>query len=285
VAKLKTLSFSLLLFFSTSVAHGQSFAERLYELARQFKDRPNQPVEYQDVEKFIANFDVTDPTKGWKAALEYLDLGRRLPSGRADVLVFIPYDPTRSPDLHPMATRRLLECIRLFRQGVAPKILITGNAPNPHQIYKKTAEFLKSRGIPEEAIEFEDLQGRKTLSGNTYQNIEFALQALKTLGAKSAVFVSSTYQVERILRYYEKATNSGSYRLENVYWSSYYNQIDNDMLDEKRKYVLHEITAVIRDYQQFQNKLASSPMQSKNSGTPISLPITACGELTQLLLP
>lgn len=271
---------SLGLLFFSSACFAQSFAQRLHELAETFKARSDKPIEDQDVEKMINSIDPANPEKGWNAALEYLDLGRKLPVAKADALVFIPYDPQRSAELHPMAERRLLECIRLFKKGVAPKILITGNAPNPHQIYKKTAQFLVDHGIPEGAIEFEDLKGRKTLSGNTYQNIELGLKALQTLGAKSAVFVTSTYQMERVLRYYSKATAAGSHQLEEgVYWSSYINELDNDMPKEKRKYVLHEILAVIRDYHQFQNELTSPQMADKIAGRRDFTPITRCGEL------
>jgi uncharacterized SAM-binding protein YcdF (DUF218 family) len=97
---------------------------------------------------------------------------------KGDVLVLLGGTPEGRPE----------RTAELFREGVAPKVLIVGfgDAPN----YARTLEQL---GVPAEVIWLE------TRSKSTYENALFSEPILKRLGAKKVIIVTSWYHSRRAL--------------------------------------------------------------------------------------
>jgi uncharacterized SAM-binding protein YcdF (DUF218 family) len=87
---------------------------------------------------------------------------------------------------------RAAKVIELYRQGNAPRILVTGRNEEAHIIHGLTAN-----GVPEYAIL------REPFATSTYENAVFTIPILKQLNAKKVLLVTSWYHSRRALRLFQ----------------------------------------------------------------------------------
>jgi uncharacterized SAM-binding protein YcdF (DUF218 family) len=80
----------------------------------------------------------------------------------------------------------------LFKQGEAPKILVSGSGD-----YESNEEFLEKGGVPEAAIMLE------SQSHTTRENAEFSIPLLRQMGAHRVIIVTSWYHSRRALMCFE----------------------------------------------------------------------------------
>lgn len=102
----------------------------------------------------------------------------------------------------PVFAARLDHAIALFRDGVAPVLIVTGGKLEGDRTTEAAAAraYAIEHGVPPEAILVED-QSRSTLS-----SIRAVAAVMDDAGIKSAVFVSDPTHMYRVLRL---ATDSG----------------------------------------------------------------------------
>jgi uncharacterized SAM-binding protein YcdF (DUF218 family) len=104
---------------------------------------------------------------------------------------------------------RILEAVELYREGLAPRILLcrepdTGGfrradqlgvtLPRPHDLNRMVAEQL---GVPSAAIEVLDRAG-----GSTYEEAQIVLDQVKRRGYSSVILVTSKYHTRRAAAIY-----------------------------------------------------------------------------------
>lgn len=125
----------------------------------------------------------------------------------AEVIVLLgggtlPDDPPRSSVELNGAGDRVLHAARLFRQGLAPAVLVSGSyiewqavtASTPTQEMKTLLVFM---GVPEEAIWLEDR------SVNTYENALYCKQILEERGINRVMLVTSAMHMPRSVALFE----------------------------------------------------------------------------------
>lgn len=97
-------------------------------------------------------------------------------------------DGTPSPEQR----ERVIEGVREYKAGVAPRIIMTGGAAHNHLVEAHTmAEFAESQGVPAQDI-LEEGQAQ-----NTIQNIYYSATIMHQHGWSSAEIVSSAYHLGR----------------------------------------------------------------------------------------
>jgi uncharacterized SAM-binding protein YcdF (DUF218 family) len=97
-------------------------------------------------------------------------------------------DGTPSPEQR----ERVLEGVREYKAGVAPRLIMTGGAAHNHLVEAHTmAQFAASQGVPPADI-LEEGQAQ-----NTIQNIYYSSQIMHQNGWSSAEVVSSPYHLGR----------------------------------------------------------------------------------------
>ena len=102
------------------------------------------------------------------------------------------YDGTPSP----VFASRLDHAIRLYRDGEAPFLIVTGGGREGDRTTEAAAAraYALARGVPETAILAED-RGRSTL-----ESLEAVAGILRAHGLRSALFVSDRTHMLRVLR-------------------------------------------------------------------------------------
>jgi len=80
----------------------------------------------------------------------------------------------------------------LFKQGEAPKILVSGSGD-----YELNEQFLEKGGVPDAAIRLE------SNSHTTRENAEFSIPLLRQMGAHRVIIVTSWYHSRRALACFE----------------------------------------------------------------------------------
>lgn len=88
---------------------------------------------------------------------------------------------------------RPVEAARLFHEGIAPLILITGRGDVP-----TNRRILLESGVPEDRILLE------TLSKTTLENAEFSAPVLRKAGIRRAVLVTSSFHARRALATFQQ---------------------------------------------------------------------------------
>jgi uncharacterized SAM-binding protein YcdF (DUF218 family) len=92
----------------------------------------------------------------------------------------------------PEQRERVLEGIREYRRGIAPRIVMTGGPAHNHFVEAHTmAQFAIAQGVPVSAV-LEEPQAQ-----NTIQNIFYSAQILHQHGWSSAEIVSSPNHLSR----------------------------------------------------------------------------------------
>lgn len=94
-----------------------------------------------------------------------------------------------------MLRLRLDEALRLYREGYAPSIIVSGAQGPDETSAEATAMqfYLMSRGVPSDHIIVEDR------SFNTYQNLNNCRTIMNSLGMRQAIIVSNASHIRRSL--------------------------------------------------------------------------------------
>jgi uncharacterized SAM-binding protein YcdF (DUF218 family) len=101
-----------------------------------------------------------------------------------------PANPDGTPS--PEERARVLEAIREYRAGVAPRLILTGGAGHNQFVEAHVmAQFAASQGVPASAL-IEEPRAQ-----NTIQNIFYSAQIMHAHGWMSAEVVSSGYHLGR----------------------------------------------------------------------------------------
>lgn len=88
---------------------------------------------------------------------------------------------------------RPVAAARLFHEGVAPIVMITGRGDLP-----TNRKVLLQAGVPEERILLE------TTSSTTLENAEFSAPVLRNAGIRRAVLVTSSFHARRALATFQQ---------------------------------------------------------------------------------
>ncbi len=133
--------------------------------------------------------------------------GQRDVAGRYDAIIVAGcrVDPSGTASL--TLARRTRHAIALYRQGVAPKLVLTGGVGTyPPSEAEAAAVIARRAGVPESALVLEDR------STSTEENARFAAELIGN-GARIVV-VSDAYHIfrsERVFRrYFAEVAGSGS---------------------------------------------------------------------------
>ena len=115
----------------------------------------------------------------------------RTPVGAIVVLGAAQYDGRPSPVLK----RRLDHALELYRQGVAPEIVLTGGKRGGDRFTEAFTGFkyLRQAGVPDEALVI------ISDGANTWESLAAAARQLKAQGEDRVVLVSDPYHNERLL--------------------------------------------------------------------------------------
>lgn len=94
-----------------------------------------------------------------------------------------------------MLRLRLDEAVKLYREGFAPYIIVSGARGKDEEIPEAEAmqNYLTTKGIPSEQIITE------SASYNTYQNLANSRALMETHGLSKAIIVSSSSHIHRSL--------------------------------------------------------------------------------------
>jgi uncharacterized SAM-binding protein YcdF (DUF218 family) len=109
-----------------------------------------------------------------------------------DVILVLGNPAADNGSIAPLAQSRVLEAIRQYRAGVAPRIMMTGGAvQNKFLESQVMLRFALSQGVPESALysEYE--------SHNTIQNAYYSYRIMQAMGWTSALVVTSPTHVRR----------------------------------------------------------------------------------------
>jgi uncharacterized SAM-binding protein YcdF (DUF218 family) len=106
------------------------------------------------------------------------------------IVLGYPANPDGTPS--PEERARVLEGVREYRAGVAPRLILTGGAAHNQFVEAQVmARFAASHGVPASDL-FEEGQAQ-----NTIQNIFYSAQIMHAHGWSSAEVVSSGYHLGR----------------------------------------------------------------------------------------
>jgi uncharacterized SAM-binding protein YcdF (DUF218 family) len=109
-----------------------------------------------------------------------------------DTLIVLGYPAKQDGTPRPEMRERVLEGVREYRAGVAPKIIMTGGAArNDYVEAHVMAELAKAQGVPAAAI-VEEGQAKDTI-----QNAYYSVKIMEERGWHSAEVVSSDSHLPR----------------------------------------------------------------------------------------
>jgi uncharacterized SAM-binding protein YcdF (DUF218 family) len=109
-----------------------------------------------------------------------------------DVILVLGNPANPDGSIGPIARSRVLEAIRLYRAGVAPRLLMTGGAVlNRFAEGRVMQQFARSQGVPDSAV-FAEGEAR-----NTIQNAYYSYQIMQAHDWSSALVVSSPSHLRR----------------------------------------------------------------------------------------
>lgn len=108
-------------------------------------------------------------------------------------VVLVLGNPAKSDgSIGPIARSRVLEAIRQYRAGVAPRLLMTGGAVQNRFVEAQVMmQFARSQGVPASAV-FAEGKAR-----NTVQNAYYSYQIMQAHDWTSALVVSSPTHLRR----------------------------------------------------------------------------------------
>ncbi len=109
-----------------------------------------------------------------------------------DTLIVLGYPAQRDGTPRPEMRERVMEGVREYRAGVAPRIIVTGGAAHNHYVEADVmAKLAESQGVPAAAI-LKENQAKDTI-----QNAYYSVQIMKGHGWHSAEVISSHSHLPR----------------------------------------------------------------------------------------
>jgi uncharacterized SAM-binding protein YcdF (DUF218 family) len=109
-----------------------------------------------------------------------------------DVILVLGNPATNDGSIAPIGKSRVLEGIRQYQAGVAPRLLMTGGAVQNRFVEAQVmAQFARSQGVPASAV-FAEGESR-----NTIQNAYYSYKIMQAHGWSSALVVSSASHLRR----------------------------------------------------------------------------------------
>ena len=109
-----------------------------------------------------------------------------------DVILVLGNPANADGSIGAIARSRVLEGIRQYRAGVAPRLLMTGGAvQNKFVEAQVMRQFARSQGVPDSAL-FAEGESR-----NTIQNAYYSYKVMQAHGWNSALVVSSPSHLRR----------------------------------------------------------------------------------------
>jgi uncharacterized SAM-binding protein YcdF (DUF218 family) len=114
------------------------------------------------------------------------------PQTQFDVILVLGNPAADNGTIAPLAKSRVLEGIRQYRAGVAPRLMMTGGAVRNQFVESQVMmQFALSQGVPASALYTEED------SRNTIQNAYYSYRILQANGWTSALVVTSPTHVRR----------------------------------------------------------------------------------------
>jgi uncharacterized SAM-binding protein YcdF (DUF218 family) len=114
------------------------------------------------------------------------------PATRFDTIIVLGYPARKDGMPLPEMRERVLEGVREYKAGVAPRIIMTGGAAHNHFVEADVmTKLAEEQGVPASAI-FEDRQAKDTI-----QNAYYSVQIMEGHGWHSAEVVSSDSHLRR----------------------------------------------------------------------------------------
>lgn len=112
--------------------------------------------------------------------------------GQFDVLLVLGNPALSDGSIGPVARSRVLEAIRQYREGVAPRLLMTGGAVQNQFVEAQVMmQFARSQGVPASAVLAEGQ------AQNTVQNAYYSYQIMRAHNWTSVLVVSSPTHLRR----------------------------------------------------------------------------------------
>jgi uncharacterized SAM-binding protein YcdF (DUF218 family) len=109
-----------------------------------------------------------------------------------DVILVLGSPANSDGSIGPIARSRVLEGIRQYHAGVAPRLLMTGGAVQNHFVEAQAMmQFARSQGVPASAVFAEGA------SRNTIQNAYYSYQIMQARDWTSVLVVSSPTHLRR----------------------------------------------------------------------------------------
>lgn len=135
-----------------------------------------------------------------------------------DVLLVLGYPTSKNGSPRPEQRQRVLEAVRQYHAGVAPRIILAGGAAHNRFVEADAmAAMAKANGVPAGAI----LEDRS--SQNTVENIENATEIMHTHGWNSVEAITSPAHARRASFILMHAPFSVNWRMQEAPWPSEYN--------------------------------------------------------------
>jgi uncharacterized SAM-binding protein YcdF (DUF218 family) len=114
------------------------------------------------------------------------------PATRFDTIIVLGYPAKSDGTPRPEMRERVLEGVREYRAGVAPRIVMTGGAARNHYVEAHVmAQLAEAQGVPASAV-IEEGQAKDTI-----QNAYYSVQIMRAHGWRSAEVVSSPSHLRR----------------------------------------------------------------------------------------
>ena len=111
---------------------------------------------------------------------------------RFDTIIVLGYPANPDGTPSPEQRERVLEGVRRYRAGVAPRLIMTGGAVQNHHVEAHVmADFARAQGLPSDAVIEEDQ------AQNTIQNATYSFRIMTARGWRSAEIVSSPSHLPR----------------------------------------------------------------------------------------
>jgi uncharacterized SAM-binding protein YcdF (DUF218 family) len=109
-----------------------------------------------------------------------------------DTIIVLGYPVKSDGTARPEMRERVLEGVREYRAGVAPRMILTGGAAHNHYVEAHVmAQLAEAQGVPESAV-IEEGQAHDTI-----QNAYYSVQIMEAHGWHSAEVVSSPSHLRR----------------------------------------------------------------------------------------
>ena len=136
-----------------------------------------------------------------------------------DTIIVLGYPAEEDGTPRPEMRERVMEGVREYRAGVAPRIIMTGGAAHNQFVEAHVmAQFAESQGVPASAI-IEEGQAKDTI-----QNAYYSVQIMRKHGWHSAEVVSSHSHLARASLIFSRFPIE--WRMHAAPWPSEYDFVD-----------------------------------------------------------